>query len=86
MLTANGEVLGEVEIKRGIFRGDSLSPLLFIMALISLTMLLGREDTGYGFGKDKQKINHLLFMDDLKLYGSPVDELESLVYVVSRKT
>ena len=46
MLTANGEALGEVEIKRGIFRGDSLSPLLFIMALISLTMLLGREDTG----------------------------------------
>jgi hypothetical protein len=29
-------------------------------------MLLGGEDTGYGFGKDKQKINHLLFMDDLK--------------------
>ena len=28
-LTANGEDLGEVNVKRGIFQGDSLSPLLF---------------------------------------------------------
>ncbi len=37
-----------------------------------LTMLLGRENIGYGFGKD-----------NLKLYESSLDKLESLKYVVS---
>ncbi len=45
VLTANGEVL-EVEIKREIFQGDSSPPLLLVIALIPLTMLLGREDIG----------------------------------------
>ena len=59
-LTANWEVLGEVEIKRGIFQGDFLSPISFVIALIPLTMLLEREYIGYGFGKEKQKINHFI--------------------------
>ena len=31
-LTSGGERLGEVKIKRGIFQGDSLSPILFVVA------------------------------------------------------
>ena len=31
VLTSNGEVLGEVRIKHGIFQGDSLSPLFFVL-------------------------------------------------------
>ena len=38
---------------------------------------------GYRFGSEGKKINHLLFMDDLKLYGKDKDELEKLVDVVS---
>ena len=38
---------------------------------------------GYQFGSEGNKINHLLFMDDLKLYGKDKDELEKLVDVVS---
>ena len=30
-LTANNEPIGEIAIKRGIFQGDSLSPLLFVI-------------------------------------------------------
>jgi hypothetical protein len=33
-------VLGTVDIKRGIFQGDSLSTLLFVMVMIPLSMLL----------------------------------------------
>ena len=33
-LTSMGQKLGEVNIRRGIFQGDSLSPILFVMALI----------------------------------------------------
>lgn len=82
VLTSNGEVLGEVGIKRGIFQGDSLSPLLFVLALIPLTMLLNRESIGYKFGMEQRVMNHLLFMDDLKLYGRSEGELERLIEVV----
>ena len=51
-LTSNGEVLGEVRIKRGIFQGDSLSPLLFVLSMIPLAILLKRENIGYKFGKE----------------------------------
>ena len=84
VLTANGEDLGEVSIRRGIFQGDSLSPLLFVVAMIPLTSLLRREKMGYKFGKEGRKINHLLFMDDLKLYGSCRMELENLCAVVDK--
>ena len=35
MLCSENSELGEVEIKRGIFQGDSLFPLVFVLALIS---------------------------------------------------
>jgi hypothetical protein len=83
-LTAGGESLGTVDIKRGIFQGDSLSPLLFVMVMIPLSMILKRDesDKGIKLGNADRRVNHLLFMDDLKLYASDEDELESLVNVV----
>ena len=65
-LTASGRTLGTVNIKRGIFQGDSLSPLLFIVALIPLSMVLRQVKAGYDLGKRKSSLDHLLFMDDLK--------------------
>ena len=76
VLTSNGKVLGEVRIKRGIFQGYSLSPLLFVLSMIPLTILLRRENIGYKFGKEQKMMNHLLYMDDLKLYGRSEQELE----------
>ena len=73
--------LGKVNIRRGIFQGDSLSPLLFVVALIPVTIILRTLKQGYSFGKGKERLNHLLFMDNLKLYGSN-DEIGSLVKVV----
>ena len=46
-LTSGKNVLGEVRIKRGIFQGDSLSPLLFVLALIPLTLILRDVKAGY---------------------------------------
>ena len=73
--------LGKVNIRRGIFQGDSLSPLLFVVALIPVTIILRTLKQGYSFGKGKERLNHLLFMDDLKLCGSN-DEIGSLMKVV----
>ena len=58
-LEANGEMLGEVDNRRGIFHGDYLSPLLFIIAMIPLSILLKREKLGHIFGPDGKLINHL---------------------------
>lgn len=40
------------------------------------------KDAGYRLAKDMRPINHLLFMDDLKLYGAIKDQLDSLIQVV----
>ena len=32
--------LGEIDIKQGIFQGDPLSPLVFVLALIPLSLIL----------------------------------------------
>ena len=58
---------GEVKIKRRIFQGDSLFPLMFVLALIPLSFILRKVKPAYEFSESKEKINHLLFMDDLKL-------------------
>ena len=82
VLTSGGTVLGQVDIKRGIFQGDSLSPLLFIVIMLPLTLVLRKMRAGYRLAKDATPINHLLFMDDLKLYGANKDQLDSLIQVV----
>ena len=81
-LTSAGERLGEVKIKRGIFQGDSLSPILFVVALIPMSIVLNSMPVGYNLGKDRGNLNHLLFMDDLKLYSRKVEELDTLVQTV----
>ena len=78
--TINGETIGEVKVKRGIFQGDSLSPLLFIISLIPMTITLRAMNKGYKL--DDIKVNHLLYMDDLKIYACSDKEMESLVNTV----
>ena len=80
-LIACNESLGEVDIRRGIFQGDSFSPLLFVVVLIPLSIILNKTDLGYVTSRN-QKLNHLLFMDDLKLYAKSERELDSLIQTV----
>ena len=82
MLCSGNSELGEVEIKRGIFQGDSLSPLVFVLALIPLSLILRKAKAAYEFSESKEKINHLLFMDDLKLYSRSEKGLDSLLQTV----
>jgi hypothetical protein len=65
-----------IQIKRGIYQGDSLSPLWFCLAINPLTNLL--NSTGYGFNirlnnTTLSKLNHLLCMDDIKLPKSAIE-------------
>ena len=76
-LISGGINLGQVNNNRGIFLGDSLSPLLFVISLIPVTLVLRQVKQGY---------YHLLFMDDLKLYESNQNELDSLVRTIDIMT
>ena len=79
-LTSCGESLAKVNIRTGIFQGDSLSPL-FVICIIPVTYVLSKAKTRYTLGGG-EKINHLLFMDDLKLYGKSENETKGLVSTV----
>ena len=82
MLCSGISELGEVEIKRSIFQGDSLSPLMFVLALIPLSLILRKANAAYESSESQEKINHLLFMDDLQLYNRSEKGLDSLVQTV----
>ena len=77
----------DIKIRRGIFQGDSLSPLLFCLAIDPLSKLLNNNRGGYNLSQGRQqdpsrRVNHLLFMDDLKLYASSDTQLQQLLQVV----
>lgn len=66
-LKSGRKTLGEVKINKGIFQVDSLLPILFVISLIPLSVLLRDLKTGHLLEEFREKINHLLFMDDLKI-------------------
>ena len=46
-LTSNWEDLGDVKVRRGIFQGDSLSPLLFVLSMIPMSLVLRKVKAGF---------------------------------------
>ena len=55
---------------------------MFVLALIPLSLILRKAKAAYEFSESKEKIDHLLFMDDLKLYSQSEKGLDSLVQTV----
>ena len=53
---------------------------MFVLALIPLSLILRKAKDE--FSESKEKINHLLFMDDLKLYSRSEKGLDSLIQTV----
>ena len=82
LLNSNGSDLCEVDVNRAIFQGGSLSPLTFVICMIPLSFILRKVKASYEWGRKEFKLNHLLFMDDLKLFGKSVDQIDSLVQTV----
>jgi hypothetical protein len=59
-----------------------LSPLLFCIALIPLTRELNRSKCGYQVHGTERKINHLLYIDDMKRIGRSEEELGNVIKIV----
>ena len=80
---SGNEELARVNVQRGILQGDIRSPLLFVIGLIPLSHILQKVNAGNLLGKGQhKKINHLLFMDDLKFYGNSEKEAGRLANTV----
>ena len=47
--------------------------------MFPLSLLLRKMNTSYDWGGKEYKLNHLLFMDDLKLFGKSEHQIDSLV-------
>jgi len=55
--------------------------ITFCKACIPLTKELNRADCGYQVYRIERKINHLLYMDDLKLLARSEDDLEKEICI-----
>ena len=58
------------------------SHLCYLCCLIPLPLILHKSESAYQFSSTQEKINHLLFKDDLKLYVKNEKGLDSLVQTV----
>ncbi|XP_074305242.1 putative mitochondrial protein AtMg01250 [Silene latifolia] len=71
-LNVNGQSFGFFHGKRGLRRGDPLSPLLFTICMEYLSRILNvvAQQEGFRFHPicGKIKLNHLLFADDLLMF------------------
>ena len=75
-LNASGKTSGEIDIRRGIRRGDCLSPL-FVLSMVPLTWLSRRTKAGFEWSNKGFKLNHLLLMDDLTLFAKSKSQIDS---------
>ena len=74
-MTAGGRSLAEAKIQRCIFQGDALSPLLFIITMMLLKHIFRKCTAGYKLSRSQEKVNHLMYMDDIKLFAKSEIEL-----------
>ena len=69
---------------RGVYQGDSLSPLLFCISLLPLSLEL-RQHKGYRAGPPNSRthtITHLFYLDDLKLYAQTEKDIKAMLDTV----
>ena len=74
--------VGDININSGIFEGDSLSAILLYVALIPLSKPI--NNTGYGYKIYDNTLNHLFYMDDLKLFAQNDQQLQGLLNIVKQ--
>ncbi len=77
----NNTAILDKKIERGILQGDSLSPLLFVLCMDPLSRALNAKFPKMAIKteEDDYVTNHLLFIDDLKLFTEKEENLKTMV-------
>ncbi|XP_029656113.1 uncharacterized protein LOC115230004 [Octopus sinensis] len=72
--------IGEVKLERGILQGDSMSPLLFVLCLEPLSRVLTAQFEQMSIEHEGGcfSTNHLMFIDDIKLFARSSEILHSM--------
>ena len=60
--------------------GIALSPLQFITVMVPFDHILRKCTAGYKLSRSQEKINHIMYMDDVKLLAKQEKELETLIH------
>ena len=50
--------------------------------MVPLNYILRKRIAGYKLSRSQEKINHLMYMDDIKLFTKNEKELETLIHAV----
>ena len=74
--------LAEANIQRGIFQEDALLPSLFIIAMMPFKHILRKCTVEYKLSRSQEKINQVMYMDDIKLFAKNETELETLIHAI----
>lgn len=87
-LNANQKYLTTIRVKRGILQGDSLSPLLFVLAIEPLSRILNEEQNKLTLKRSENtyNINHFIFIDDIKVLAENETDLHKLSKIVETTT
>ena len=81
-MVSNNEKNTVVKIQRGIFQGDTLSPLLFVIAMMPFNHIHDKCTGGYKLTKVQENINRQKYMDDIKLFAKNEKELKTLIEAI----
>ena len=84
-LSSETEILSTELIKfvKGIFQGDSLSVMLFVLCLNPISFLLNKcKDSSFGTGRKLQD-THNFFLDDLKLYSQDLNSTKKQLDIIA---
>ena len=77
-LITGGKTLAEGKIHR-----DALSPLPFVIAMMPFNHILRKCTGSYKFTKLQEKMNRLMYTDDIKLFEKYEKELETLTETIT---
>ena len=82
----NKQRIGNIRIKTGILQGDSLSPLLFILAIDIISKQLERRLQPIKIKENNLEfaLGHTFYMDDLKIITRDVEEMKLANQIIER--